>query len=248
MMRITDTVKHLIIINVIFFVATQFMGQDFIKNMALFYPSSPNFNYWQLITHMFMHGGVAHIAFNMFNLWALGSALEIQWGTKKFLTFYFLTGLGASLIYLLVNYLQFDSIYNHLIAGGLSDIDISNILTSGKYNTSINAFVSASDLSTLYSIYNNPALGASGAISGIMVGFAFKYPNVELMLMFIPFPIKAKYLIGGYFVIDLVMGLNSTSLFGGSTTGIAHFAHIGGAIIGYLLMLYFQKNQYKRWN
>ena len=116
MMRITDTVKHLIIINVIFFVASMTIGEVVMEKMALFYPKNPHFNYWQFLTHMFMHGGVMHILFNMYALWAFGSPLEAMWGSKKFLFFYLATGLGAGIIYTLVNYYQFNGIYENLLA------------------------------------------------------------------------------------------------------------------------------------
>jgi membrane associated rhomboid family serine protease len=249
MMRITDTVKHLIIINVIFFVATQFLGDIMYEKLSLFYPDNPNFGFWQFLSHMFMHGGVMHILFNMYALWAFGSPLETMWGRNKFLFFYFAAGLGAGLLYTLVNYYQFNSIFNQLTAVGLSEIDIQEILSSGKYNTAILENISQGKLSEFYQIFHTPAVGASGAIYGVLVAFAFKYPNVELMLMFIPVPVKAKYFIPAIVALDLFSGLTGFSIFGAfGGGGIAHFAHVGGALIGYLLMLYFQKSQFKRWN
>ena len=249
MMRITDTVKHLIIINVIFFVASMTIGEVVMEKMALFYPKNPHFNYWQFLTHMFMHGGVMHIPFNMYALWAFGSPLEAMWGSKKFLFFYLATGLGAGIIYTLVNYYQFNSIYENLLTTGLSSDDIQNILETGKYNTTIESSVPRDKLAVFYQIFHTPAVGASGAIYGILVAFAFKYPDAELMLIFLPVPIKAKYFIPAVVALDLFSGLTGFSIFGSSSGGgIAHFAHVGGALIGYLLMLYFQKSQFKRWN
>ena len=249
MMRITDTVKHLIIINVIFFVASMTIGEVVMEKMALFYPKNPHFNYWQFLTHMFMHGGVMHILFNMYALWAFGSPLEAMWGSKKFLFFYLATGLGAGIIYTLVNYYQFNSIYENLLTTGLSSDDIQNILETGKYNTTIESSVPRDKLAVFYQIFHTPAVGASGAIYGILVAFAFKYPDAELMLIFLPVPIKAKYFIPAVVALDLFSGLTGFSIFGSSSGGgIAHFAHVGGALIGYLLMLYFQKSQFKRWN
>ncbi len=249
MMRITDTVKHLIIINVIFFVASMTIGEVVMEKMALFYPKNPHFNYWQFLTHMFMHGGVMHILFNMYALWAFGSPLEAMWGSKKFLFFYLATGLGAGIIYTLVNYYQFNSIYENLLTTGLSSDDIQNILETGKYNTTIESSVPRDKLAVFYQIFHTPAVGASGAIYGILVAFAFKYPDAELMLIFLPVPIKAKYFIPAVVALDLFSGLTGFSIFGSlGGGGIAHFAHVGGALIGYLLMLYFQKSQFKRWN
>ncbi len=249
MMRITDTVKHLIIINVIFFAASQFLGETMYENMALFYPSNPNFGFWQFVSHMFMHGGVMHILFNMYALWAFGSPLEAMWGRNKFLFFYFAAGLGAGLLYTLVNYYQFNNIFNQLLATGISSEDIQNILETGKYNTVLENSISKAKLGEFYQIFHTPAVGASGAIYGVLVAFAFKYPNVELMLIFVPIPIKAKYFIPAVVALDLFSGLTGFSIFGAfGGGGIAHFAHVGGALIGYLLMLYFQKSEFKRWN
>lgn len=249
MSRITDTVKHLIIINVIFFVATQFIGEAMYENLSLFFPKNENFGFWQFVSSMFMHGGVMHILFNMYALWAFGSPLEQMWGRNKFLFFYFAAGLGAGLLYTLVNYYQFNTIYEKLLATGLKAEDIQTILTSGKYNTLIEETISKAKISEFYQIYHTPAVGASGAIYGILVAFAFKFPDVELMLMFIPFPIKAKFFIPAIVALDLFSGLTGFSIFGSfGGGGIAHFAHVGGALVGYLLMLYFQKSQSNRWN
>jgi len=249
MMRITDTVKHLIIINVIFFAASQFLGDGMYEKMALFYPDNPNFGFWQFVTHMFMHGGVMHILFNMYALWAFGGPLEAMWGRNKFLFFYFAAGIGAGLLYTLVNYYQFNSIFNQLTAIGLTEIDVQEILSSGKYNTAILESIDQTKLRDFYQIFHTPAVGASGAIYGVLVAFAFKYPDVELMLLFVPVPIKAKYFIPAIVALDLFSGLTGFSIFGAfGGGGIAHFAHVGGALIGYLLMVYFQKTQFKRWN
>jgi len=244
MMRITDTVKHLIIINVIFFAARQIpdIGDTVYVNMALFYPENPFFRIWQLISHMFMHGSFMHILFNMYALWAFGSPLEAMWGRNKFLFFYFAAGLGAGLLYTLVNYIQFESALNTLFESGLSENGVLNEI----YNK--NEFNSIA-LQTANDIFKSHAVGASGAIYGVLVAFAFKYPDVELMLMFIPVPIKAKFFIPAIVALDLFSGLTGFSIFGAfGGGGIAHFAHVGGALIGYLLMLYFQKTQFKRWN
>jgi len=258
MSRITDTVKHLIIINVIFFGATYLLAETngvifnnspLFDRLSLFYPNNPNFGFWQFISSMFMHGGVMHILFNMYALWAFGSPLETMWGRNKFLFFYFAAGLGAGIVYTLVNYYQFNSILNELGTVGLTTNQIQHILSSGDGATAINLGISMESLKTFYSIYHTPAVGASGAIYGILVAFAFKFPDVELIFMFIPFPIKAKFFIPAIVALDLFSGLTGFSIFGSfGGGGIAHFAHVGGALVGYLLMLYFQKTQFKRWN
>ncbi len=248
MMRITETVKHLIIINVLFFMASLLIGKPLYDALALFYPGNPNFGIWQFVTSMFMHGGVMHILFNMYALWAFGSPLESIWGRNKFLFFYFAAGLGAGLLYTLANYYQFHTIFEKLIAFGLDNSSIQDILVTGKYDTAVQSVVSEAKMNEFYAIYYSSAVGASGAIYGILVAFAFKFPDVELMLIFVPVPVKAKYFIPGLVALDLFSGVTGFSIFGSFGGGnIAHFAHVGGALIGYLLMLYYQKNQFKRW-
>ena len=243
--RLTEAIKHLIILNVIFFVASSIMGLNLGQWMALYFPQNEHFGFWQFVSHMFMHGGFMHILFNMYALWAFGSPLEQMWGRNKFLYFYFSAGIGAGLIYTGVNYLQFNSIYNDLIHIGVSANDIHNLLTSGKYNSAILDQISEKRLSDIYQIYNTPAVGASGAIYGVLVAFGMSFPNAKLALIFLPVPIAAKYFIPVLIGLDLFSGVTGFSIFGG---GIAHFAHVGGAVIGFIMMKYWQKNQFNRWN
>jgi len=243
--KITDAVKHLIILNVILFAASQFMGLNLSNWLALYFPENEHFGIWQFITHMFMHGGFTHILFNMYALWAFGSPLEQMWGRNKFLFFYFSAGIGAGLIYTAVNYFQFNSVFNELVSAGVSNSDIQNLLETGRYNTDILNQVSEKRITDLYQIYNTPAVGASGAIYGVLVAFGMSFPNAKLALIFLPVPIAAKYFIPVLIGLDLFSGLTGFSLFGG---GVAHFAHVGGAIIGFIIMKYWQKNQFKRWD
>ena len=194
---------------------------------------------------MFMHGGFMHILFNMYALWAFGSPLEQMWGRNKFLFFYFSAGIGAGLIYTAVNYFQFNSIYNDLISIGVGPEDIQNLLESGRYNSAILEQIPEKKLSGIYQIYNTPAVGASGAIYGVLVAFGMSFPNAKLALIFLPVPIAAKYFIPVLIGLDLFSGVTGFSIFGG---GIAHFAHVGGAVIGFVMMKYWQKNQFNRWN
>lgn len=243
--RITDTIKHLIILNVLFFGATFAIGSIVQEQMALYFPKNENFAVWQFVTHMFMHGSFMHILFNMYGLWAFGSPLEQMWGRNKFLFFYFSAGIGAGLIYTGVNYFQFQLVYQELINLGLTAVDIQGILATGKYNPEILTSISAEQLNNFYSIFHVPAVGASGALYGVLVAFAMLFPNAELMLIFVPFPIKAKYFIPIIVGLDLFSGVTGFSIFGG---GIAHFAHVGGAIIGFIIMWYWKKNQFRRWD
>ena len=244
--RITDTVKFLLILNVLFFIGAQFTGDIAERLFSLYYFENPNFQYWQPLTSMFMHGGFFHILFNMYALWAFGTPLEMRWGRNKFLFFYFSSGLGSALIYTLVNYYFFHSGFNAIEALGSSSSDIwnmfNNTLTPGSYReiTGIDSGL----LERAFSAWNVPALGASGAIYGILVAFGIMFPNVELMLMFLPVPIKAKYFIPAIILLDLVLGIT------GAPTGIAHFAHIGGALFGFIMAWYWKKNSFDnhRWN
>jgi membrane associated rhomboid family serine protease len=233
----TGVIRILIIICVAVFAVNSLVLPEMIEWFGLFFPKNENFRFWQLVTNMFMHGGFGHIFFNMYALWAFGSPLEQRWGSKKFLLFYFLSGVGAAIIYLGVNYFRFSSIYNELRALGVSAADIENILETGKYNMAeLNNFPEEK-LEQLYRIFTAPAVGASGAIYGVLVAFGMMFPNAKLMLLFLPFPIAAKYFIPILIGLDLFSGLTGYSIFGG---GVAHFAHVGGAIIGFLLMWYWR--------
>ena len=242
--RISETIKALIIVNVIFFIGSSFLGDVAYKLFALFYFENPNFKYWQPLTHMFMHGGLMHILFNMYALWAFGSPLEKIWGRKKFLFFYFSAGFGAALIHTLVNYYQVQEGMTALLNIGMNQTEIMNMLTTGQYNSGILESVSVESIESLYSSFNTPAVGASGAIYGVLVAFGLMYPNAELMMIFLPIPIKAKYFIPLIIVGDLFFGIT------GAATGVAHFAHIGGALFGFIMAYYWKKNSFDshRWN
>jgi membrane associated rhomboid family serine protease len=226
-------------VNAIFYVVTYFvpgMKDQMFDLFALYFPKNEKFAWWQLVTNMFMHGGFAHILFNMYALWAFGSPLEIIWGKQRFLLFYFLSGIGAGAIYTLVNYYQFNNLYNEALAAGVTASDIQRFFEEGTYNSSL---VPEKLANSLYYLYQVPAVGASGAIYGVLVAFGMLFPNAKLALIFLPVPIAAKYFIPILIALDLFSGITGVSIFGG---GIAHFAHIGGAIIGFLLMWYWRKN------
>lgn len=239
MPKITDAIKHLIIINVIMYFAPQFLNLDLTNIFALHYPKNEHFGFWQYVTHMFMHGGSMHLIFNMYALWAFGTPLEQMWGKNKFLFFYFSAGIGAGIIYTLVNYYQFNGIYEQLISMGTSPSDIQNILTSGQYNDNIIP-LSNKTMSEFYSLYHTPAVGASGAVYGILVAFGLAFPNAKLALIFFPVPVAAKYFIPVMIFGDLFFGVTKYSI-----GNIAHFAHIGGAVIGFIIAWYWKKNQFK---
>jgi membrane associated rhomboid family serine protease len=245
--RITDTVKVLLIINIIFFVGSQFLGDFAYQLFALWFFENENFMVWQFVTHMFMHGSLMHIIFNMYALWAFGGPIEQMLGQKRFVFFYFSAGLGAAFLHTLVNYIEFKTGYNVLLDAGMTMGNIEQLIKTGEYSTAILESVPKETLQDLYQSVNTPAVGASGAIYGILVAFGMMFPNVELFLLFVPVPIKAKFFIPALILLDLFSGLTGYSLFGG---GIAHFAHIGGALFGFIMMWYWKKNQFNqnRWD
>lgn len=243
MPKLPTGTKALIIVNALLFVVTYFvsdMEDRMIGWFALFFPLNDHFQLWQFVTSTFMHGGLGHLFFNMFALFSFGMVLETRWGIRKFLAFYFIVGIGAGLIYLGVNYVQFTSVYRDLTELGLTPVEIQRFLDTGYPSPKIGNHIPKERLHDFFNLYHTPALGASGAIYGILVAFGMMFPNAKLMLIFLPVPIAAKYFIPGLLALDLFSGVTGFSLFGG---GIAHFAHIGGAIIGFLLMLYWKSKQ-----
>lgn len=241
MNKITDGIKHLVIINVILFIAPQFLKLDLTNFLALHFPKNSHFGFWQYLTHMFMHASFPHILFNMYGLWAFGTPLEQMWGKKKFLFFYFSAGLGAGLIYTLVNYYQFNGIYDLFINAGLNNADVISILEKGSTaGFNVNTAITQAQFDKIYSLYHMPAVGASGAVYGVLVAFGLYFKDAKLALLFFPVPIAAKYFIPLMILGDLFFGMTNYSV--GS---VAHFAHIGGALIGFIIAYYWKKNQFK---
>lgn len=246
MEKSTTAIKILIVACVILFAITFFipgMQQQMFEWLALYFPENENFKVWQFVTNMFMHGGFAHILFNMYALWAFGSPLEQMWGRDKFFIFYFLSGIGAGIIYTLVNYFRFNRLYDEFINLGVSQEEIQTLLETGRASIAGMASVPEERLVDFYRLFNTPVVGASGAIYGVLVAFGMLFPNAKLFLIFLPIPISAKYFIPVLIGLDLFSGVTGFSIFGG---GIAHFGHVGGAIIGFLLMWYWSKKELKR--
>lgn len=238
MMRISNTVKHLIIINVIMFVGTMAISNNlFYEWFAMYFPKNDAFKPWQIVTHMFMHGGVMHLALNMFGLWMFGSSVEQVLGRNRFLFIYFSAGLGALALQLGEYYFRFLPEFNELLTSGYSESDILTFLTSLDARGTV-----------IGQIFNTSMVGASGCLMGIIAAFGIMNPNAELMLIFLPIPVKAKYFIPGILILETFLGLSGQSIFGG--VNIAHFAHVGGAITGAIIMWYWKKTQFNRnrWN
>lgn len=243
-------VKNLLIINALFFLATFLLSAkdiDLINILGLYYLKSDLFQPYQIISHMFMHGrvmqgGIWHILFNMYALWMFGRVLEQVWGSKRFFIYYIATGLGAAFLHQFVQYVQTEMIVNQLVAIGISQEEIKELVIYGKYNPGILEYISKDKLYNLYSIYHTPVVGASGAVFGLLLAFGMIFPNVKLMLMFIPIPIKAKYFVIVYGLAELYFGFANNP-----NDNIAHFAHLGGMLFGIILILMWKKNKGNKW-
>lgn len=218
MFRVTEVVKHLLIINVLMYLGTMLLGDpshgtsiDLVNErltdfslwgryrLAMFFPTSDYFRPFQIVTHMFMHADIGHLFFNMFAVFMFGPPLEATWGAKRFLFYYLLTGFGSVLLHTLVRGLEIYWFGESMFAA------------------------------------NVPSLGASGAVFGLLVGYGMLFPDNRIMLLFPPIPLKAKYFVLIYAAVELFMGL------GNFNTGVAHYAHLGGALFGFLLILYWRK-------
>lgn len=238
-MRITDTVKHLLIINVIMFVATLAVGNDgamLYDLFAMHFPENESFKPWQILTHMFMHGGVTHILFNMFALWMFGTAVEQSLGWQKFLFIYISAGLGAVALQTGYYYFKYLPMEAQALNLGATHEQIIEVFKDGKVFTAIGQ--------EFNEIYYASMVGASGCIMGILVAFGMMNPNAELMMIFLPIPIKAKYFIPGIILLDLISGITGQSFFSPSNT--AYMAHVGGALTGFIIMWYWKKTQFNR--
>ena len=179
MNQVTPVVLVLIVINVALFLINSLTTFELGQWFALYYPENPQYGIWQYLTSMFMHGSLPHLLFNMFGLYMFGGALEKIWGQQKFLFFYFAAGIGAGVIYTIVNYFQFTASFDALIAMGLANFEINDILLTGSYKDQYPG-LNKEMLFEFYSTYHTPMVGASGAIYGVLVAFAIRYPNTKL--------------------------------------------------------------------
>ena len=261
---ITPAVKILIIINVVMYFLSMFIDQrlhiDTANLLGLHLPQSHYWGIWQYITHMFMHGSISHLFFNMFALFMFGRILESVWGTRRFLIFYFVCGIGAGALNSLVGWIEIHRMLEQYAAfkttpdpNLLADFVNSQIGRPAAWvwetidnwidNPNSTAYAEAGkelfkriiDLKV-----NVPMIGASGAIFGILLAFGMLFPNSELYLMFIPIPIKAKYFVLGYGLLEVFLGLQNSA-----TDNVAHFAHLGGMLFGFILIEYWSKNRKK---
>lgn len=267
MNMLPPVVKNLLIINGLMFLANlvsiKVTGIDLNTKLGLFYPSSEYFRPYQLISHIFMHGNFMHILFNMFSLWMFGSVLENYWGPKRFFIYYFVTAFGAAALHMGVNayeiYAMKSAIQAYAQNPNLNDFilfvqDHKGIINSNMY-AELNRFFavwksepenmaiaaqSSELLGYLTTIKMNiPVVGASGAVFGLLLAFGMLFPNVPLFLMFIPIPIKAKYFVIFYGLIELYQGVSSNP-----GDNVAHFAHLGGMLFGFIFIKLWKRNQF----
>jgi membrane associated rhomboid family serine protease len=239
--NLTPVVKNLLLLNVIMFVVSWLGMQQGIPMINLLGGhvfTSPFFEPYQMVTHFFMHGGFFHILFNMFALVIFGPALEQVWGPKRFFIFFIATAIGAFLLHQFVGYIELSSIKNSMIEQGINVADINLDLREfarknpgvvpGSSNALINSYAQAAFV---------PVVGASGAIYGILVAFAYLFPNTQLMLLFPPIPVKAKWLV--LFMVGIAL---YNSFQNNPGDNVAHLAHLGGAFVGFIIVFFWQKN------
>lgn len=230
-----STTNRLVAINIAAFIMLQAVFAGAPSGLELYFFRNPEFHLWQLVSYMFLHGSWPHLAFNMLALWSFGRMLERVWGGQRFLFFYFVCGVGAALVHLVEANFVFQGLVEQIIAAGFSELDIREVLDRGRYISGNSALISREMQAELYTIYHVAAVGASGAVYGLLVAFALLFPNFKVILIFLPVPIAAKYFVPVLLLIDLSAGVTGISIFG-SAVSIAHFAHIGGALFGFLMV------------
>ncbi len=259
---IPPVVKNLIIINVLVLLAAWVLRSanvDLTNLLGMHHPSSDKFMLHQLVTHMFMHStqGIFHIFFNMFALWMFGRVLESVWGGKRFLVYYFVTGLGAIALHTFVSHIEIASMKNAIDAyintpaPELLDKFVNRYLPRATpqvydfinnwYNDPTNSTYVADGQRLMEQILlihvDTPTVGASGAVFGVLLAFGMLFPNTQLMLIFPPIPIRAKYFVIGYGLIELYLGFTQPG------SNVAHFAHLGGMVFGFFLIKYWNKSR-----
>lgn len=256
MLSITPIVKNLLILNIVFYFLDSFLGLTSL--FALRPLISPDFKAHQFVSYMFLHANVGHLFSNMFGLFMFGPLLERMWGSKKFLIFYFVTGIGAGVLFSGIGYFEniqlkeaVDLYVQYPSPGGLVDFLSQHskalyeanlgFLNRFESNATDPKFIEAStDLVKGYfqNVTNIPMVGASGAIFGILMAFGLLFPNTELFMLFIPFPIKAKYFVTFYGLYELYSGFQNNP-----ADNVAHFAHVGGMLFAYILLRYWGKQK-----
>lgn len=246
--NLTPITRNIIIVNVIIYLLANFVFPQWYDLLSAYYPFSPNFRSWQIITHMFMHArlgeslGIMHILFNMLTLASFGPVLEQVLGPRKYFWLYMLSGLGSYVLFNLWNFYEVSQITAQLNELGVNTAEIfrkADINYNGELTISSTTPQGVSLAQQLFGALRSPMLGASGAVFGVVAAFATMFPDAKLMFMFIPVPIKAKYLLPIIILISVYLG------FSGDMSGIAHFAHVGGALVGFLLARMWRNNRFR---
>jgi membrane associated rhomboid family serine protease len=272
---VPPVVKNLLIINGLMFLAAfvfeQSIGFDFWEEFGLHYFASDKFHPYQIVTYMFMHGSLSHIFFNMFAVWMFGTAIENVWGSKRFLTYYLLTGFGAALLHYAIIYFEITPVLDQLQAiidsptpaavldfadsnSGVSVlrrlkpqyydyfVSLKNGLIRSPEDAAIGNEMSLFMMKLTEMVKDGPNIvGASGSLFGILLAFGMMFPNLPLMMIFIPIPIKAKYFVIGYGVMELYSAFQNNP-----NDNVAHFAHLGGMLFGFLIIKFWEKTG-QRW-
>lgn len=238
--NIPPVTKNLLFINVLMYIVTLVLasrGIELIPILGAHYVNSPLFMPYQIVTYFFMHStSIFHIFFNMFALVMFGALLERMWGPKRFFIFYVASAIGAFALYNLIGVYDLIQLKNELLSLGYTPGEIVEVAHGVVPQ---NSYVQEMPLfQEYYNKTNTPMVGASGAIFGIMAGFAYLFPNTEMMMMFIPVPVKAKYMVGGYFLIELYLSFQNNP-----GDSVAHLAHVGGAVVGFILVYIWNKNR-----
>lgn len=233
-LALPPVVKNLIMINVIMLLAQMVVGNTLGYNLnglfGLYFPKSESFKPLQILTHMFMHAGFWHLFFNMYALFIFGQVLENVWGPKRFLTYYLVCGLGAALVHETVIAMEYNSLIKQL-----TPEQIKTVINDGAALLARNRGFTDTSMQELQLLLNTPTVGASGAVFGILLAFGVLFPNTQLMLLFPPIPVKAKYFVLAYGGIELYLAFTQPG------SNIAHAAHLGGMLFGYILIRYWRK-------
>ncbi len=256
-------VKNLIMINIVMLAATWALKSagivDLHDKLGLHYMGSELFSPFQFVTHLFMHGDIWHLFFNMFALYMFGKILEMVWGSKRFLIYFFVTGLGAAALHSFVTYIEMSALQES--AASFMNTPSPELLAAFVKANLSHPTAWVTDLVNNWGVSPNnplyiqqanelvqqvvtmkidiPTVGASGAVFGVLLAFGYLFPNTELMLLFPPVPIKAKYFVIGYGAIELYLGMTQ------SNSNVAHFAHLGGMLFGFILLKYWEKTTKK---
>ncbi len=229
-------IKNLLIINVLFYLATiglsSSFNYDLVKLLGLHYPGTHDFGVWQFVSYMFMHSPVSfmHILFNMFALWMFGNTLENVWGSKRFLNYYLVTGIGAGLIQTLVAYFRIAAIQS-----GMGAEEIQIVYNEGYAVLAKGMNYQDEAMASLNAILNSSTVGASGAVFGILLAFGMMFPNT-LIYVYFAIPVKAKYFVMIYGAIELFSGISNNA-----GDNVAHFAHLGGMLFGFIMISIWKK-------